>query len=241
MGHGLGHVLSKRNPKLIMLRISGYGQSGPLRDLPGFGVIAEAMGGFRYVTGMPGQPPVRPGISIGDSISALHGVIGVLLALYHRAQHGGPGQVIDVALYESVFNMMEGMVPEYDRYRLVREPAGSAIQGISPTNAYPCEDGRYVLIAGNGDSIFKRLMAAIGRPTSAKRRTWPTMPDAWRAWPSWTPPSRPGPRRAAWPRCWPSSAMRASGRQGLHRARHRRRPALPGARHDPDPADAGRR
>jgi formyl-CoA transferase len=161
---GMGwDVLSRRNPKLIMLRISGYGQTGPLRDLPGFGVVAEAMGGFRYVTGVPGQPPVRPGISIGDSISALHGVIGVLLALFHRAQHGGPGQVIDVALYESVFNMMEGMVPEYDRLGMVREPAGSAIQGISPTNAYPCEDGRYVLIAGNGDSIFKRLMQLIGR------------------------------------------------------------------------------
>ncbi len=161
---GMGYeALSARNPKLIMLRISGYGQSGPLRDLPGFGVVAEAMGGFRYVTGVPGEPPVRPGISIGDSIAALHGVIGVLLALYHRVQHGGRGQVIDVALYEAVFNMMEGMVPEYDRLGMVREPAGSAIQGIAPTNAYPCIDGRYVLVAGNGDSIFKRLMTLVGR------------------------------------------------------------------------------
>lgn len=156
-------TLSKLNPKLVMLRISGYGQTGPLRDLAGFGVIAEAMGGFRYITGMPGEAPVRPGISIGDSLSALHGVIGVLMALYHRAANGGQGQMIDVALYESVFNMMEGAVPEFDRYGMVREPAGSALQGIAPTNAYPCSDGRYVLIAGNGDSIFKRLMSLIGR------------------------------------------------------------------------------
>lgn len=156
-------TLSKLNPKLIMLRISGYGQTGPLRDLAGFGVIAEAMGGFRYITGMPGEAPVRPGISIGDSLSALHGVIGVMMALYHRTVNGGKGQMIDVALYESVFNMMEGAVPEFDRYGMVREPAGSALQGISPTNAYPCKDGLYVLIAGNGNSIFKRLMTLIGR------------------------------------------------------------------------------
>lgn len=156
-------TLSRLNPKLIMLRISGYGQTGPLRDLAGFGVIAEAMGGFRYITGMPGEAPVRPGISIGDSLSALHGVIGVLLALYNRDARGGRGQMVDVALYESVFNMMEGAVPEFDRYGMVREPAGSALQGIAPTNAYPCRDGRYVLIAGNGNSIFKRLMTLIGR------------------------------------------------------------------------------
>jgi formyl-CoA transferase len=156
-------TLSRLNPRLIMLRISGYGQTGPLRDLPGFGVIAEAMGGLRYITGMPGQAPVRPGISIGDSLSALHGVMGVLMALYHRVAHGGQGQMVDVALYESVFNMMEGAVPEYDRFQTLREPAGSALQGVAPTNAYPCADGRYVLIAGNGDSIFKRLMALIGR------------------------------------------------------------------------------
>jgi formyl-CoA transferase len=155
--------LSALNPKLIMLRISGYGQSGPLKDLAGFGVIAEAMGGLRYITGMPGEAPVRPGISIGDSLSALHGVIGVLLALQERAANGGKGQMIDVALYESVFNMMEGAIPEFDRHGMVREPAGSALQGIAPTNAYPCSDGRYVLIAGNGDSIFKRLMALVGR------------------------------------------------------------------------------
>jgi formyl-CoA transferase len=161
-------TLSKVNPQLIMLRISGYGQTGPKRDLAGFGVVAEAMGGFRYITGMPGQAPVRPGISIGDSLSALHGVIGILLALYHRVAHGGQGQMIDVALYESVFNMMEGAVPEYDRLGVIREPAGSAIQGIAPTNAYPCVDGRYALIAGNGDGIFKRLMVAIGRADLAE-------------------------------------------------------------------------
>ena len=161
-------TLSAKNPQLIMLRISGYGQTGPMRDLPGFGVVAEAMGGFRYITGVPGEAPVRPGISIGDSLSALHGVIGVLMALYHRVKNGGRGQMIDVALYESVFNMMEGAVPEYDRNGAIREPAGSALQGIAPTNAYPTADGRYVLIAGNGDGIFKRLMQLIGRQDLAE-------------------------------------------------------------------------
>jgi formyl-CoA transferase len=156
-------TLAALNPQLIMLRISGYGQTGPMRDLPGFGVVAEAMGGFRYITGTPGEAPVRPGISIGDSLSALHGVVGILLALYHRVANEGRGQMIDVALYESVFNMMEGAVPEYDRFGTVREPAGAALQGIAPTNAYPCRDGRYVLVAGNGDSIFKRLMRLVGR------------------------------------------------------------------------------
>ncbi len=155
--------LSRDNPGLIMLRISGYGQSGPLRDLTGYGVVAEAMGGLRYITGMPGEAPVRPGISIGDSLSALHGVIGIMMALYNRIAHSGKGQVIDVALYESVFNMMEGAVPEYDRLGMVREPAGSSLQGIAPTNAYPDKEGRYFLIAGNGDSIFPRLMSLIGR------------------------------------------------------------------------------
>lgn len=156
-------TLSSLNPGLIMLRISGYGQTGPLRELAGFGVIAEAMGGLRHITGMPGEAPVRPGISIGDSLSALHGVIGIMMALYNRTVSDGKGQVVDVALYESVFNMMEGAVPEFDRYGMVREPAGSALQGIAPTNAYPCKGGAYVLIAGNGNGIFKRLMSLIGR------------------------------------------------------------------------------
>lgn len=162
---GLGwDVLHALNPRLIMLRISGYGQTGPYRNKPGFGVLGEAMGGLRHLTGEPDRAPVRCGISIGDTLSALHGVIGVLTALYHRDAHGGEGQVIDVALYESVFNVMESLLPEYDAFGAVRAPSGSALPGIAPTNAYRCADGRYALIAGNGDSIFKRLMAAIGRP-----------------------------------------------------------------------------
>jgi formyl-CoA transferase len=160
--------LSRENPGLVMLRLSGSGQSGPLRDRTGYGVVAEAMGGFRYITGEPGKAPVRPGISIGDSLSALHGVIGIMMALYNRVANSGKGQVIDVALYESVFNMMEGAVPEYDRLGVTREPAGSALQGIAPTNAYPSKDGSYFLIAGNGDSIFPRLMDVIGREDLAK-------------------------------------------------------------------------
>jgi formyl-CoA transferase len=163
-GWGLGwEDLSKLNPGLIMLRISGYGQTGPYRDRPGFGVIGEAMGGLRYITGEPGRPPVRVGVSIGDSLAALHGVIGILLALYHRKANGGKGQYIDVALYEAVFNMMESLLPEYDAFGVIRERTGSAMPGIAPTNAYPCKNDEYVLVAGNGDSIFKRLMEAIGR------------------------------------------------------------------------------
>ena len=160
---GLGwETLSERNPGLIMVRISGYGQTGPYRDRPGFGVIGEAMGGLRYLSGHPDQPSVRVGISIGDSLSALYGVIGALLALQER-HRSGQGQYIDVALYESVFAMMESLIPEYDGADVIREPSGSALPGITPSNAYPCESGEYVLIAGNGDSIFKRLMTAIGR------------------------------------------------------------------------------
>ncbi len=159
--------LEKINPRLIMLRISGYGQTGPYRDLPGFGVIGEAMGGLRHLTGYPGQPPVRVGVSIGDSLSSLYGVIGILLALQER-QRSGKGQVIDVALYESVFAMMESLIPEYDAFGHVREPAGSALPGITPSNSYRCSDGTYVLIAGNGDSIYKRLMHLIGRADLAE-------------------------------------------------------------------------
>ncbi len=154
--------LARDNPGLVMLRISGYGQTGPYRDQPGFGVIGEAMGGLRHLTGEPGRVPVRCGISIGDTLAALHGVIGVLTALYHRKVNGGKGQVIDVALHEAVFNVMESLLPEYSAFGAVREPAGSALPGIAPSNAYRCVDG-VVLIAGNGDSIFKRLMQAIGR------------------------------------------------------------------------------
>lgn len=162
-GWGMSYEqLSELNPRLIMLRISGYGQTGPYRDLPGFGSIGEAMGGLRHLTGEPGRVPVRCGISIGDTLAALHGVIGVLTALYHRDANGGKGQVIDVALHEAVFNVMESLIPEYSAFGAVRDAAGSALPGIAPSNAYRCTDG-YVLIAGNGDSIFKRLMASIGR------------------------------------------------------------------------------
>ena len=155
--------LHQLNPGLVMLRISGYGQTGPYRDLPGFGAIGEAMGGLRHLTGEPGRVPVRVGVSIGDTLAALHGTIGVLTALYHRKINGGQGQVIDVALHEAVFNVMESLIPEYSAFGVVREAAGSALPGIAPSNAYPCQDG-WVLVAGNGDSIFKRLMDTIGRP-----------------------------------------------------------------------------
>jgi formyl-CoA transferase len=154
--------LLKINPRLIVLRISGYGQTGPYRDKPGFGVVAEAMGGLRHLTAEPGRVPVRVGISIGDTLASLHGVIGILLALQER-HHSGEGQVIDIALYEAVFNCMESLLPEYSAFGEVRQAAGSALPGIAPTNAYLCADGGYVLVAGNGDSIFKRLMKLIGR------------------------------------------------------------------------------
>ena len=163
-GWGLGpDELLKLNPRLIMLRISGYGQTGPYRDRPGFGVVAEAMGGLRHLTAEPGRVPVRVGVSIGDTLAALHGVIGILLALQER-QRSGEGQVIDVALYEAVFNCMESLLPEHSAFGAVRGAAGSALPGIAPSNAYRCKDDGYALIAGNGDSIFKRLMATIERP-----------------------------------------------------------------------------
>ena len=162
-GWGLGpDELLKLNPRLIMLRISGYGQTGPYRDKPGFGVVAEAMSGLRHLTAEPGRVPVRVGVSIGDTLAALHGVIGILLALQER-QRSGQGQVIDVALYEAVFNCMESLLPEYSAFGAVRGAAGSALPGIAPSNAYRCRDEGYALIAGNGDSIFKRLMNTIGR------------------------------------------------------------------------------
>jgi len=162
-GWGLGpDELLALNPRLIMLRISGYGQTGPYRDKPGFGVVAEAMSGLRHLTAEPGRVPVRVGVSIGDTLAALHGVIGILLAMQER-QRSGKGQVIDVALYEAVFNCMESLLPEYSAFGAVRGAAGSALPGIAPSNAYLCKDGGYALVAGNGDSIFKRLMATIGR------------------------------------------------------------------------------
>jgi formyl-CoA transferase len=145
-----------------MVRISGYGQTGPYRERPGFGVIGEAVGGLRYVTGTPDRPPSRVGVSIGDTLSALYGVIGAMMALQARAR-SGRGQVVDVALYESVFSVMESMLPEFDRFNVVRERTGSILPGIAPTSAYRCADGTFVLIAANGDSIFQRLCRTIGR------------------------------------------------------------------------------
>lgn len=162
-GWGLApEKLVEANPRLVVLRISGYGQTGPYRDRPGFGVVGEAMGGLRHLTAEPGRVPVRVGVSMGDTLAALHGVIGILMALHER-QRSGRGQVIDVALYEAVFNCMESLLPEYSAFGAVRGPGGSALPGIAPSNAYLCGDGGYALIAGNGDSIYKRLMATIGR------------------------------------------------------------------------------
>ena len=172
-GFGLDPAaLMAANPRLIVLRISGYGQSGPYRNKPGFGVVAEAMGGLRHLSGEPGRTPVRVGVSIGDTLAALHGVIGILLALQER-QRSGCGQVVDVALYEAVFNCMEALLPEYSAFGAVRGPAGSALPGIAPSNAYACSDG-FALIAGNGDSIFKRLMQAMQRSDLAAD---PTLAD----------------------------------------------------------------
>ena len=165
---GLGwDVLSSLNPNLTMVRISGYGQTGPYRDRPGFGAIGEAMGGLRFTTGDPDSPPARVGVSIGDSLASLHGVIGALMSLLRVKTGKGKGQVVDVSLYESVFNLMESLVPEYDLMGHVRTRSGGALPGISPSNTYPTSDGGYVVIAGNSDAIFKRLMAVIERPDLA--------------------------------------------------------------------------
>ncbi len=151
-------VLSRENPRLVLVRVSGYGQTGPYRSRPGFAAIAEGMAGFRYITGFPDRPPARPNLSIGDTVASLHGVIGALMAL-----HSGKGQIVDVALYEAMFNCMESLLPEYDADGYVRERTGATLPGIAPSNLYPCRDGSYVLIAGNADSLYQRLMTAIGR------------------------------------------------------------------------------
>ncbi len=155
--------LKKRNPGLVYARVSGYGQSGPLASQPGFASVCEGFGGFRHVNGFPGEAPVRPNLSMGDTLAALHAVIGILLALQQRSKAEGSGQVVDVAIYESVFNMLESVVPEYDGANVVRGPSGSTLTGIVPTNTYPCADGKYVIIGGNADSIYQRLMRAAGR------------------------------------------------------------------------------
>src|SRR4051812_3100361 len=161
---GLGwEELSKLNPGLVLVRLSGYGQTGPYRERAGFVAIGEAMGGLRYVTGYPDRPPVRVGISLGDAVAALYGVIGALMALRHREVNGGKGQMVDVALYESVFSLMESLLPEFDMTGFVRERAGASLPGIVPSNTYTTRDGKYVVIGANGDSIFRRMMSAIGR------------------------------------------------------------------------------
>ncbi|MGJ8687483.1 MAG: CaiB/BaiF CoA transferase family protein [Spongiibacteraceae bacterium] len=162
---GLGpEQIKARNPGLVYARISGYGQTGPNANKPGYASVTEGFGGFRYLNGEPGQVPVRPNISMGDSLAGIHAALGIVLALLQRAKpDGGEGQVVDVALYESIFNLMEGVVPEFDGGGVVREPSGSTVTGIVPTNTYRCNDGKYVVIGGNGDSIYKRLMTAAGR------------------------------------------------------------------------------
>ena len=161
---GLGwDVLHALNPKLVMVRLSGFGQTGPMKDQPGFGAVGESMGGLRYITGFEDRPPVRTGISIGDSIAALWGVIGALMALRHREVNGGQGQVVDVALYEAIFAMMESMVPEFDVFGFIRERTGNIMPGITPSSIHTSQDGKHVQIGANGDAIFKRFMQIIGR------------------------------------------------------------------------------
>ncbi|MDD5247728.1 MAG: CaiB/BaiF CoA-transferase family protein [Rhodocyclaceae bacterium] len=172
---GLGaDVLSALNPGLVMVRLSGFGQTGPMANQPGFGAIGESMGGLRFITGFPDRQPVKAGISIGDSIAALWGAIGALMALRHREVNGGTGQVVDVALYEAVFAMMESMVPEFDVFGFVRERTGNVMPGITPSNTHTTKDGKHLIIGANGDAIFKRLMAAIGRDDLAGDATLAT-------------------------------------------------------------------
>ena len=172
---GLGwEALSKINPGLVMVRLSGFGQSGPMAQQPGFGAIGESMGGLRYVTGFPDRPPVKTGISIGDSIAALWGALGALMALRHKEVNGGAGQVVDVALYEAVFAMMESLVPEFDVFGFVRERTGNIMPGITPSNTHTTRDGRHITIGANGDAIFRRLMRAMGCEDPAED---PTLAD----------------------------------------------------------------
>ncbi|MFJ3010165.1 CaiB/BaiF CoA transferase family protein [Pseudomonas fluorescens] len=164
-------TLHALNPKLVMVRLSGFGQTGPMKDQPGFGAVGESMGGLRYITGFEDRPPVRTGISIGDSIAALWGVIGALMALRHREVNGGLGQVVDVALYEAIFAMMESMVPEFDVFGFIRERTGNIMPGITPSSIHTSADGKHVQIGANGDAIFKRFMLIIGREDLANDPT----------------------------------------------------------------------
>lgn len=166
---GLGpEDVKKTNPELVYARISGFGQSGPYASRPGFASVCEGMSGFRYVNGFPDQAPVRPNLSIGDTVAGIHAALGVVMALYAREKGNASGQVVDVALYEAMFNLMEGVVPEFSGAGVVREPSGTTVTGIVPTNTYRCGDGKHVVIGGNGDSIFKRLMQAVGREDMAE-------------------------------------------------------------------------
>jgi formyl-CoA transferase len=172
---GLGwEALSAENPGLVMVRLSGFGQTGPMAAQPGFGAIGESMGGLRYVTGFPDRPPVKTGISIGDSIAALWGALGAMMALRHKEVNGGKGQVVDVALYEAVFAMMESLVPEFDVFGFVRERTGNIMPGITPSNTHTTKDGRHSTIGANGDAIFRRLLLAMGRQDLADD---PTLAD----------------------------------------------------------------
>ena len=153
----------EEKPELVYTRVSGYGQTGIHRERPGFASACEGYGGFRYVNGYPGEAPVRPNLSIGDTLAAMNAVIGTLIALQGKSRNSGRGQVVDVSIYESVFGMLEGIVPEFDGAGVVREPSGTTVTGIVPTNTYLCSDGKYVVIGGNGDSIFKRLCSSMGR------------------------------------------------------------------------------
>ena len=173
---GLGPEQAReRNPALVYARISGYGQTGPYASKPGYASVTEGFGGFRYLNGEPGKAPVRPNMSMGDTVAAIHAALGITMALIQRAKPGsGQGQVVDVALYESIFNLMEGIVPEFDGAGVIREPSGTTVTGIVPTNTYCCDDDKYVVIGGNGDSIFKRLMVAAGRSDMAEN---PAMAD----------------------------------------------------------------
>jgi crotonobetainyl-CoA:carnitine CoA-transferase CaiB-like acyl-CoA transferase len=166
---GLGYEqLKEINPGVIMVRVSGWGQDGPNSHKPGYASVAEGVGGLRYVNGFPDRPPARPNLSFGDTLAGIHAALGLMTAIYNRDVNGGQGQVVDVAIYEAVFNMMESMVPEYDMYGEVRERQGSRLSGVVPTNTYLCKDGKYIIIGGNGDSVFKRFMHAIGRPDMAE-------------------------------------------------------------------------
>lgn len=164
--------LKKINPKIIMVRISGYGQYGPYSTKPGFGSIGEALGGIRYLSGYPDLPPVRTGISIGDSVAAIYAVMSAVMAIYNRDLNGGEGQYIDVALYEAIFSLMESLVPEYDQFKFIRERSGNTLPGIAPSNIYLCKDGKYVAIGANGDSIFQRLTKAMQRDDLAENEAF---------------------------------------------------------------------